>query len=97
MHVPPVVCKYIEDAQYNDEESRGPLRLEPDGDHDTSSKTNNGYKHASDTPFTLEDEAKEKENQKNASCKEETKKDAMRSLSRCDGNIPTIFCDPSRL
>ena len=71
MHGPPVVGKYIEDTQDNDEECSGPLGLEADGNHDASGKTNDRDKDTDDVPFALKNEAKEEENEKNTTGKKE--------------------------
>ena len=71
MHGPPVVGKYIEDTQDNDEECSWPLGLEADGNHDASGETNDRDKDTDDVPFALKNEAKEEENEKNTTGKKE--------------------------
>jgi len=63
MYAPPVICKHVEDTENDNEEDSGPLGFEADGYHTASSKTKKRNEHPGDTPFSLEDESKEQENE----------------------------------
>lgn len=95
MNAPPVVSKHVEDTQNDDKEGGRPLCLEANGNHDTSGKTNNGDKETHKGPFSLNNEAEEKEDEKNATSKEEA---VSRSVTHShSSNIRrTISCGRSR-
>lgn len=63
---PEVVREDVEDAEDEHEERRGPLGFEAYRNHDARSKTNDGDEDSRDGPFALQDEADEKEYEKNA-------------------------------
>ena len=71
VYTPPVVCKYIENTQYKDQEGGWPLGLETDSHHDTCSQANNANKHANKAPRSLKDKAQEEKDKENTTCKEE--------------------------
>lgn len=66
MHTPPVVCEYVEHAQYEDEKCSRPLGFEANSYHDTRRETENRYKDAGNTPAPLYDETDEEEDEKYA-------------------------------
>ena len=72
---PPVVGKDVEDAERDNEEDSGPFGFEADGDHDTGGKPENRSKNACDSPFTLNNEPKEQEDEQNATSEEEAASD----------------------
>jgi len=72
VHTPPVVREHIKHAQYKNEESRRPLSLEANRHHPTGGESNDRYEYPSESPFTLNYEAQEKEDEKHATCKKET-------------------------
>ena len=49
-HAPPVVGEDVEDGEDEDEEGRGPLRLEADCDHDARGEPDDGDEDACDAP-----------------------------------------------
>lgn len=69
---PPVVHGDIEDTEKDDEEGRGPLGLETNGDHDAGDKTDQGDESTADGPFALDDETNEEENEEDTTGEEET-------------------------
>lgn len=70
-HAPPVVGEYVEDAEDDDEEYSGPFGFEADGDHSACAESEDGDEYAADGPLALKDEAKEQENEEDASSKQE--------------------------
>ena len=73
MHRPPVVCKDVEDTQHNNQECGGPLGFETNGNHSACTHTNNGNNDTNDTPLSLQNETKEKEDEQDTSSKQETR------------------------
>lgn len=73
MNTPPVVCKYIEDAKNENKECCRPFGFKSNGNHYASSEANNWNKNTHNSPFSLNNEAKEKENKKHTTRKEETR------------------------
>ena len=65
---PPVVDEYVEDAEHDDEERRGPLGFEPYSDHSAGRETDQRYEDTSDAPFATEREADEQEDKQNTAC-----------------------------
>ena len=80
VYTPPVVGKYVEDAQNKDEECGRPLCFETNGDHDTGGETEYWDEDARDAPRALEDESKEKEDQEDTTSEKETR---HRSINAC--------------
>ena len=70
-HAPPVVGEDVEDGEDEDEEGRGPLRLEADGDHCARREADERDEDTDEAPFALEDEADEEEDQEDAAREEE--------------------------
>ena len=64
---PPVVDEHVEDAEHDDEERGGPLRLETDCYHDARREANDRHEDTRDAPSTTKDEANEEENEQDAS------------------------------
>lgn len=62
MDSPPVVGKYVKNAQHQHQECSRPLGLEANGNHGASGKTEKGDKDTHEAPFALKNEAKEEEN-----------------------------------
>jgi hypothetical protein len=71
MYGPPVVGEHVEDTQYNDKEGRGPFGLEANSNHDARGQSNNRDKDTHDTPFTLDHETQEQEDEQYTARKEE--------------------------
>ena len=63
---PPVVDKHIEDTEEGDEETSAPLCLEPNGDHDASTETDDRDEDSSERPASLEDESDEEEDEEDS-------------------------------
>lgn len=59
MDTPPVVCKYIEDAQNENEERRRPFRLESNSNHHASHQAEDRDEYSGDAPRALQNEAEE--------------------------------------
>jgi hypothetical protein len=72
VHTPPIIRKHIEHAQYKNKESCRPLGLESNSHHSTGGEAYDRDKYPSESPFTLEYKAQEKEDKKNTTCKKET-------------------------
>jgi hypothetical protein len=66
VNAPPVVDEHVENAQQGDEETRAPLCLESNGDHDAGTETNDRDEHSGKGPFALEDEADEEEDEEDS-------------------------------
>jgi hypothetical protein len=71
MNSPPIIGEDVENAQHHNQECGRPLGLEADGNHNTSSKTNEGDEDPDKAPFSLENESKEEENKEYSTCKKE--------------------------
>ena len=63
---PPVVDEHIEDTEEGDEETGAPLCLEPNGDHDASTETDDRDEDSSERPASLEDESDEEEDEEDS-------------------------------
>ena len=74
---PPVVGKYVENAEDNYEERRGPFRLEADSNHNAGRETKYGHKDTGNAPVPLENETDEKENEENTTSKQEASVDSL--------------------
>jgi len=71
MNAPPVIGKYVEHAQNEDEESGRPFSLEPDGDHTACAQADDRHKHSPEAPLSLNDESQKEEDEQDAASKEE--------------------------
>jgi len=71
MNAPPVVDKYVEHAQDENEESGRPLGLEADGNHATCTQTDDRHEYSPDAPLSSEHESQEKEDEQDPTGKEE--------------------------
>lgn len=63
---PPVVDEHIEDTEEGDKETGAPLCLEPNGDHDASTETDDRDEDSSERPASLEDESDEEEDEEDS-------------------------------
>ena len=68
---PPVVDEHVEGAESYNEECRGPLCLETDGDHDASRETNDRDEQPGDAPLSTEDKTDEQEDEQDTSGEQE--------------------------
>jgi hypothetical protein len=68
---PPVVGPNIEKTQDDNKEGSRPLGFEANGNHNASGEPNKRNKDTEQAPFTLNDEAKEKEDKQDTPCEEE--------------------------
>lgn len=71
MDAPPVVDKYVEHAQDEDEESGRPFCLETDGDHPACTQTDDRHEYSPEAPLSLNDESQEEEDEQDATGKKE--------------------------
>ena len=71
MHAPPRIREHVEDAKHNNEECAGPFGFEADGDEGAGCETEDGDEEAGDGPLALDNEAEEKEDEEDATGKEE--------------------------
>lgn len=65
-HSPPVVHNQVEDAQNHDQKHGAHLGLETNRNHDTSHKAEDAHNDAPDAPLARKDEAKEQEDEQDA-------------------------------
>ena len=72
VNAPPVIDEDVENAEDDDQERGGPLRLETDGDHRACCETDQGHEDTTDAPFTAEGEADEEEDKQDTARQEET-------------------------
>jgi len=68
---PPVIYSDVENTESEDEECCGPFGLEANGNHNTCNKAEQRQERASDTPFSLEDKAEEKEDEEDTASEKE--------------------------
>ena len=71
VHRPEVVGDDVEDTQNENQEYTGPFSFEADCNHDTGGKSDDGYEDTPNAPLTLDDESKEKEDEKNSPSEKE--------------------------
>jgi hypothetical protein len=71
MNAPPVVGKYVEHAQDEDEESGRPFGLEADGNHTARTQPNDRHEYPPDAPLSLDDESQKEEDEQDTTGKEE--------------------------
>jgi len=71
VNAPPVVCKHVEHAQDEDEESGRPLGFESNSNHAACTQPNDRHKHSSDAPLSLNDEPQKEEDEQDTTSEKE--------------------------
>jgi len=92
VHAPPVVGKYVEDAQNHNEEDGGPLGFEANSNHTAGGKTEYGDKYPGNAPCTLKDEPEEQEDEENTAGEQEIFL-AISFADRWESSKQLLSCD----
>jgi hypothetical protein len=82
MYSPPIVHKYVEQREEDNEETSGPLGFEADRYHDASRKANQGEDYTGKIPFSLKGYSNEQEDQEHSTSQLEAGKDCWTGLNR---------------
>jgi hypothetical protein len=90
MYSPPVVHKYVEQREEDNEETSGPFGFEADRYHDASRKTNKREDYTGKVPFSLKGYSNEQEDQENSTSQLEAGKDCWTGLKWHNGARLTI-------